>query len=177
MDEHKECVAYSLEYNLTQKYLELFSVNAGTEISIEGDSTVYELAESYDPAMLYYEKIDGVYVMVSIEDEYEFDNGVYYVNTSRVRLFWPEKPELSLMHRVLEKAPDWRVGYVAPSLKFQERTFEIDRESIYDFIVNTMCPAFKCIAEFDTINNVINLYPEDENDESGYYDTDIYVSF
>lgn len=60
---------------------------------------------------------------------------------------------------------------------FQERTFEIERESIYDFICNTLCPAFHCIAVFDTVNNTINFYPEDENDETGDFDSDIYISF
>lgn len=40
------------------------------------------------------------------------------------------------------------------------RTFEIDRQSIYDFIINEMCPRFNCYAVFDTYNNTINFYAE-----------------
>ena len=177
IDEYKDCTAYSLEYNLSQKYLELFSVNAGTVISIESEDIVYEIATEYDPNMLYYKMEDGVYIAVEIQDEYEFADGTFYINNTRVRLYYPSKPHLSLLHLILEKAPDWQIGHVSRSLMFQERTFQIDRESIYDFIMNTLCSSFKCIAVFDTVNNTINLYPEDETDETGAFDTDIYVSF
>ena len=36
IDEYKEITAYSLEYEMTQKYLEDFVINMGTEKSIDG---------------------------------------------------------------------------------------------------------------------------------------------
>lgn len=123
IDEYKECVAYSLEYNLSQKYLELFSVNAGTVISVESEDIVYEIATEYDPNMLYYKLEDGVYIAAEIQDEYEFADGTFYINNTRIRLYYPAKPHLSLLHLILEKAPDWSIGHVSRKLMFQERTF------------------------------------------------------
>lgn len=146
-------------------------------MSVESSDIHYEVATVYDPDMLYFKLEDGVYVKAELENEYEFAAGTYYINATRVRLYFPEKPELSLMHLILQKAPDWKIGHVSRSLRFQERTFQVDRESIYDFIINQLCPTFKCFAVFDTINNEINLYAEDELDETTDYDTDIYISF
>ena len=80
-----------------------------------------------------------------------------------VVLYNPAKPKLSLMHLILEKAYGWRIGHVDDSIKNVSRTFEVDRESIYDFIINEVCPKYNCYAVFDTDttgDNIINLYAE-----------------
>jgi hypothetical protein len=63
---------------------------------------------------------------------------------------------------VLQKAYGWTVGHIDDELQNQSRSFEIDRQSIYDFIMNDMCETFKCYVEFDTINNKVNIYAENE---------------
>ena len=119
IQEYKQINAYSLEYSLSQRYLETFIVNMGDV----GDSIG---------------SIDGVV------------------------LYNPLDVEHSLLHLVLKKAYGWTVGHVDEELKNQSRSFEVDRESIYDFIMNDMCDTFKCYVEFDTINNTINVYSENE---------------
>lgn len=117
--EYKHINAYSLEYSLSQRYLENFIIN-------EGD--VGDTIGSIDGVILYND----------------------------------EDVEHSLIHLVLKTIYGWTVGHVDEELKTQQRSFEIDRQSIYDFIMNDMCDTFKCYAEFDTINNTINLYSENE---------------
>lgn len=119
IQEYKHINAYSLEYSLSQRYLENFIIN-------EGD--VGDTIGSIDGVILYNDK----------------------------------DVEHSLIHLVLKKTYGWTVGHVDEELKTQQRSFEIDRQSIYDFIMNDMCDTFKCYAEFDTINNTINLYSENE---------------
>lgn len=119
IQEYKQINAYSLEYSLSQRYLETFIINMGDT----GDSIG---------------SIDGVV------------------------LYNPLDVEHSLLHLVLKKAYGWTVGHVDEELKNQSRSFEVDRESIYDFIMNDMCDTFKCYVEFDTINNTINVYSENE---------------
>lgn len=125
IEEYKEITAYSLEYELTQKYLEDFVINMGTEMSIDG-----------------------------------------------VKLYNPSDTSISLIHLVLAKMPGWSVGHVDTSLEKLERSFEIDRQSIYDFIMNDMSSTFKLVVKFDTYNRTVNLYEED----SAGKETNIYVS-
>lgn len=119
IQEYKHINAYSLEYSLSQRYLENFIINKCDV----GDTTG---------------SIDGVV------------------------LYNKDDIKHSLIHLVLQKAYGWTVGHVDDELKNQGRSFEIDRQSIYDFIMNDMCNTFKCYVEFDTINNVVNIYSENE---------------
>lgn len=123
--EIKNITAYSLEYNLSQKYLETFHVNTGEVTSIE----------------------------------------VIYAESNNVRLtpitfYNKTNPNLSLLHLVLEKIYGWTIGHVDVSLQTMSRTFEISRESVYDFLVHDLCEKFNCFIVFDTINNEINFYAE-----------------
>lgn len=124
--EIKSLTAYSLEYTLSQKYLELFKANMGTVDSIE---VMY--AENNN---------NGSIVPITFYNE--------------------TNPELSLLHLILEKIYGWKIGHVDPSLKTMSRQFEVDRESVYDFIMNEICDKFNCYAVFDTVNNTINFYAE-----------------
>jgi hypothetical protein len=119
IQEYKQVNAYSLEYTLSQKYLETFIINKG------------DVGETIG-------SIDGVI------------------------LYNPLDVGHSLLHLVLQKAYGWTIGHVDDELASQSRSFEVDRESIYDFIMNDMCDTFKCYVEFDTINNTVNVYSENE---------------
>ena len=119
IQEYKHINAYSLEYALSQRYLETFIINKGD---------VGDTIGSIDGVVLY--------------------------NKNDV--------EHSLLNLALQKAYGWTVGHVDEELMTQSRSFEIDRQSIYDFIMNDICDTFKCYVEFDTINNTVNLYSENE---------------
>lgn len=124
--EIKSITANSLEYTLSQKYLENFYVNTG--------------------------KVD------SIEVIYANEHGIKSI--APITLYNPSNPKLSLLHLILEKAYGWKIGHVDHSLQTMSRKFEVDRESIYDFIMNEICEQFNCYAVFDTFDNTINLYAE-----------------
>ena len=128
VEEKKQITAYSLEYTLSQKYLEDFIINMGTIGSVE---------------VTYAEDVTGD------------------INKIKpVTLYNPSTPKLSLLHLALEPIYGWTIGYVDPSLKTLTRQFEIDRESVYDFLMNEVCEKFNCYVVFDTINNTINVYAE-----------------
>lgn len=127
IQELKSITAYSLEYTLSQKYLEDFYINTGQVNSVE----VMEAEDAGTPN-----------------------------NIIPVTLYNPQRPELSLLHLILEKVYGWSIGHVDTSLQTLSRSFEVDRESVYDFIINEICEKFNCYVVFDTINNTINLYAE-----------------
>ncbi len=119
IQEYKQINGYSLEYSLSQRYLETFIINMGDVGDTIGS-------------------IDGVV------------------------LYNPSDVEHSLLHLVLQKAYGWTIGHVDAELQSQSRSFEVDRESIYDFLMNDLCDTFKCYIEFDTIKNTVNVYSENE---------------
>lgn len=125
--ETKSMSANSLEYDLSNRYLETFIINKGTTGSIDG-----------------------------------------------VQLYNPNDTEHSLLHLVIaEKAPDWHIGHVDADLATQKRFFEIDRKSVYDFLMKDMSDTFKCVVIFDTYDNSINVY----NEETAGIDTDAIITF
>ena len=77
-----------------------------------------------------------------------------------VVLYDPHNTSLSLLHLVLEKVYGWKIGHVDKQLQTLSRQFEVDRESVYDFLITEVCEKFNCYIVFDTINNTINVYAE-----------------
>lgn len=132
--ESQTVTAYSLEYTLSTKYLENFQINTGAAESVE-------VGYAYDA---YYEQYG--------------DDYINYI--APVTLYNDANPELSLLHLSIEKAYGWRIGHVDDSLKTLSRKFEIDRQSIYDFLMNEVCEKFNCYVIFDTEKNEINVYAE-----------------
>lgn len=128
--EVKNVTAYSLEYTLSQKYLEKFYINTG---EVDSKEVIYATDKYGDDA-----------------DD----------NIEPVTLYNKENHQLSLLHLALEKIYGWDIGQVDDSLKTLSRKFEVDRQSVYDFLMNEVCAKFNCYIEFDTINNLINVYAE-----------------
>lgn len=122
--EAKNVTAYSLEYTLSQKYLEDFYINTG---EVSSQEVINAQSES---------------------------------NIVPIVLYNQNNPKLSLLHLVLEKCYGWKIGHVDSQLKTLSRQFEIDRQSVYDFLMNEVCQKFNCYIKFDTINNTINIYAE-----------------
>ena len=78
-----------------------------------------------------------------------------------ITLYNPSNTKLSLLHLILEKCYGcWTIGHVDAQLRTMSRQFEIDRTSIYDFLMNEICDKFNCYIVFDTINSTINVYAE-----------------
>lgn len=90
-----------------------------------------------------------------------------------VRFYHLTDPTKSLLDLVLEKCPDWEVGHIDTALIEKERCFEIDRQDVYNTLVNDIAEAFECVFLFDTVNQIINVYEEKNVGK----DTDIFVSY
>lgn len=130
--EVKNITANSLEYNLSQKYLENFYINTGETKSIE-------------------------YIYADDNNRYDSDGAILITPVS---FYNPETPGLSLLHLILSKAYGWTIGHVDASLQTMTRSFEVSRSSVYDFIMQDICEKFNCFTVFDTVNNTINFYAE-----------------
>ena len=128
--EIKTITAYSSEYTLTQKYLEDFYINTG---EIDSREVLYATTKY----------------------------GQANADTVKPVVFYDQSNKsLSLLHLVFDNIYGWEIGHVDDSLKTLSRTFEIDRQSVYDLLMNEVCEKFNCYIVFDTINNKVNFYAE-----------------
>jgi len=82
-------------------------------------------------------------------------------NTIEPVIFYNEaNHRLSLLHLALEGVYGWKIGHIDDSLKTLARSFDIDRQSVYDFLMNDVCEKCNCYIVFDTLKNEINIYAE-----------------
>lgn len=78
-------------------------------------------------------------------------------------LYNPEHPEASLLHRITQKAPHYRIKYVDPTIAKMQRTFSFDDTSVYDAFQD-IAEEIKCLFVFDS-----------QSDENGNIDRSISV--
>lgn len=119
--------------------------------NITAYSYEYTLSQKY---------LDNFYVNTGEVNSKEVINADDENHIVPVTLYNPSNKKLSLLHLVLEKIYGWQIGHVDSALQTLSRQFEVDRESVYDFLMNEVCEKFNCYIVFDTINNTINLYAE-----------------
>ena len=201
--ETKTLSLFSSEYETGQKYLENFYINTGHEDSKEviyhtdqlgadyfSQDTLYKEATDWDEFERYYVKeyntdASYVYVQTAVIDENDFktfEETLYVKSYPNVRFCWPSKPELSLLHLVFKRIPEWKIGHVDVSLRNQERTFEEQRISVYDFLQSKVSDTFKCVVEWDTLTNTVSFYEEaedgieEDNSVATRWDTDVFIS-
>lgn len=205
----KLVTAFSREYStLGTKYLTNFKINKGETDSREVMYLASQYGEDYDVNDSY-TKVSGAYdayesyyikdytdkdsfVWMQVEvrnaDVYATYDGstiaktLYVQKYPRVRFYWPTKPELSLLHLVLESCPEWKIGSVDTSLWRKERSFDETRVAVYDFLTTTVADTFNCVIEFDSLAGVINVYEEaddgitEDNEVATRWDTDVLIS-
>ena len=100
------------------------------------------------------------YINRGTVDSIEVINAPSEDKITPIVLYNPNNPNLSLLHLAIENVYGWEIGHVDKQLQTLSRQFEIDRESVYDFLINEVCEKFNCYIVFDTLHNTINLYAE-----------------
>lgn len=131
--ETKTVTAYSLEYTLSQRYLKNFYTSGGRQW------------------------------VGSLEQQWKFSTYGSDDNskpTKPIVLYNPSDTKASLLHLVLSEVYGWSIGHVDANLCTLSRQFDVDRESVYDFLMNEVCEKFNCYIVFDTYDNTINVYAE-----------------
>ena len=64
----------------------------------------------------------------------------------------------SLLHRILDKTPNYTIGHVDTSLWNLQRSFSIDGQSVCDFFIGDCATQFNCLFVFDSKTRTINVY-------------------
>ena len=107
-------------------------------------------------------------------------------NIISIKYYNPTDEDHSLLHLLLaDKAPDWSIGHVPPYLTITnlgkkdfipahsfQRTFTIDGQTIYDFLVGDLAAETNTVYDFDTYNRIINIYDKFEIGE----DTNTFIN-
>lgn len=70
----------------------------------------------------------------------------------------PGNPSASLLHRLLEKVPQWTVKDVDLSLQNIQRKFEFSGDNIWDALTGDIAEEIECIFEFDSVDRTISAY-------------------
>ena len=83
-----------------------------------------------------------------------------------------KEPRLSLMHILLEYAPNWKIGHIDTELRALRRSFEIDGSDLYAVLTQDVAKAFECVFLFDTASRTINACKVENLGK----DTHIYLS-
>lgn len=76
-------------------------------------------------------------------------------------LFYREdRPESSLLHRVLYKLPQYSIAHVDESLARLTRvlTFSVDGQDVYSFLTGDVAQEVDCLFVFDSVNRTISAY-------------------
>lgn len=204
----KALTAFSSEYETGSKYLENFHINTGEvdsaevmylekfygeDYGIEEDdrykpdsSGKFDAYQSYfvrkytdaDTSSYAYEQIP-----IATETDYKNSDETLYVKKyPNIQFYSDNNRELSLLHLVFQKIPEWKIGYVDRSLWRKERKFDENRIAVYDFLMNKVADTFKCVVEWDTLTYTVNFYEEaedgitDDNTIQTDFDTDIYIT-
>ena len=195
----KTISCFSSEYTTGAKYLEEFRINTGdvdakeviyAEANSLGEydpNKPYETASKYDAYTRYYEydEAEKTYIETQVVDENDYNNKkdkLFVRSYKNVQFYNASIPELSLLHLIFEKIPEWSIGDVDVALWRKERKFDESRIAVYDFLMNNLSSTFNCVVEWDTMRNRVNFYEEAEdgiekdNSVQSRFDTDIFIS-
>lgn len=93
---------------------------------------------------------------------------------------WTTDGADNILNYALEKAPQWSIGYIHPSLISRKPSLSYDSRDIYGFLNDELAKTLNCMPIFDTENNLINMYPLgeyiDDNLDTFGENTNIYIT-
>lgn len=91
---------------------------------------------------------------IEINSEADIARDDYKITT----FYNSEDPKASLLDRILDKAPHYKIKHVDKSLCKLQRTFSIDGTSIHDFLTGECSEQFDCLFQFDSTDRSISAY-------------------
>lgn len=198
----KTLTCFSSEYATGSKYLEEFRINTGDvdakeviyaekhNLKYDPNNPYVKASGAFDPYKRYYEQTYSdtdsyTYTETQVVDSEDYNNRIdrlFVRSYKNVQFYDANTPELSLLHLIFEKIPEWSIGDVDAKLWHKERKFDEERIAVYDFLMNNVSDTFDCVVEWDTITNCVNFYEEaedgitEDNNVQTRFNTDVFIS-
>ena len=89
--------------------------------------------------------------------EFEWISKQIYLD-KMVYNFWnPVTPENTILGRIMERVPNWKLGTVDGTLIGIYHSFDVQQENLYNFVKSTIQETINCIFEFDTMTRTVNV--------------------
>lgn len=79
-------------------------------------------------------------------------------NYQVTRFYDEEHTELSLLHRVFNKAPHYKIVHVDDTLKNLSYEYSANEKSIYDFLSGDVAEQMQCLFMFDSVTRELRVY-------------------
>lgn len=154
-----------------------FVINEEPSISAQNTTDEYKsfTLQAYESILQYENLVDfeiNQGTATSLE-MYDDNLDALGVPKERIQFYNEANPKLSLLDLILsDDYYGWTIGHVDTQLKTLQRSFSVDSQNVYSFLVSDVCSAFECVFVFDTVNKIINAY------DINYIgnDTNIYLS-
>lgn len=67
----------------------------------------------------------------------------------------------SIMHIVINKNPDWNIGYIDSNISSEYRNFQVDSIDTYTFLTQNVSEAYDCVFLFNSDDKTISAYSLD----------------
>ena len=68
------------------------------------------------------------------------------------------QPEETLLYKLFENIPNWKIGHVDTNLMNLYRTFDIPESTLYGFLMEDVSKSYQCIFLFDIETLTVNVY-------------------
>lgn len=94
--------------------------------------------------------------------EYEFTYKTISLEENTYNFWNPVAQDDTILARIMERMPSWKIGSVSIDLVDRYRTFSIHENNLYNFIKQTLQDTYGCIFEFDTFTRTVNVRSVDE---------------
>ena len=141
--------------------------NMWYEITVELDESTEEVYKTVTCTQLGHAELSQINLYnIQINTESDILRDEYEIPTT---LYNPEHPEASLLHRILEKAPHYRVKHVDSTIAKIQRIFEFNDTSIYDAFQD-IAKEINCLFILDSgsgddgnIDRTISVYDLESN--------------
>lgn len=163
--------------------------DVAAKIEVGGELTDNPLYSELTGQRVIHTKVYGNYIIINPEDNNDGINDTVHIKAYSLEKHWEKKiffleegtfnfwnpvdNEDTILGRMIELMPEWRVGYVSPSLIGKYRTFDQYDDYLLNFAYSTIPEKYRCVCVFDTYEKTISAYDVDEQ-----YDTiPIYLDF
>lgn len=140
-----------------------FIINEEPTISAQNTANEYKsfTLQSYESILQYENLVDfeiNQGTTTSLE-MYDDNLDALGVPKERIQFYNEANPKLSLLDLILsDDYYGWTIGHVDIQLKTMQRSFSVDSQNVYSFLVSDVCSAFECVFIFDAVNKTINAY-------------------